>query len=127
LILPASAKMTTTLPTNSNDFDAAATLKYLIEALPGSIVAVYSSQNTINVIAYRQHTVELALFLKHHSALLADIALDCYVVDKLDSTWRFTVTYALNSSVGNFNFNIITKTTPILAVVSLQSVFPAFN
>jgi NADH:ubiquinone oxidoreductase subunit C len=99
----------------------------LQEALNGAAVIAYTEANTSNLVVYRQHTQELALFLKLHSAFSANIAVDCYAVDNVDAASRFTVVYALQSSTGNARFNIITKTTEVLALISLQGPFPAFN
>lgn len=102
-------------------------LNYFEDALPGAVVASYINLNSISLVAFRQHTHPLALFLKLHSALIVSNAVDCYAVDNIDCMWRFTVKYVIQSPAGNFNFDLITKTTETQPLVSLQGVFPAFN
>ena len=73
--------MTTTFDTDS--FEPVC-LNYFEDALSGIIVASYINFNSISLVAFRQHTHELALFLKLHSALIASNAIDCYAVDNID-------------------------------------------
>lgn len=114
-----------TLTKYDNDFTSSINL--LQDALPGLIAASYTNKSSVSFIVYRQHTHELANFLKLHSSFVVDMAIDCLAVDSLESKYRFTVSYMLQSSQGNFNYSIITKTNEIFALISLQSVFPAFN
>lgn len=99
----------------------------LEEALSGLVHSAYGDDSSNNFVVYRQHAQELATFLKLHSACSVDTAVDCFATDSLESKFRFTITYALQSSQGNSSYSIITRTTETLALMSLQAVFPAFN
>ena len=111
--------------TNNLYYDT--TVKSLTAALPGLILAAYSNKSELNLIAYRQHTQALASFLKLHSEYNVDTAIDCFSTDTPETKYRFTVTYLLQSSQGNLGYTVSTKTTEVLALLSMQSVFPAFN
>ena len=94
-----------------------------------SLIASYVDPDlsSISVVSYRQHCTELALFFKLHSGFVADTGVDCYAVDNVANQYRFTVSYIFQSSVANYSFTLLTKTTEVLPLISLQSVFPAFN
>lgn len=117
----------------TNNENQVAYFNDLQTALTGLALANYTSKeyninsNLLTFISYRQHSVELATFLKLHSSCLVDTAIDCVAIDSLNSKYRFTITYMLHSSLGNIAYNIITKTNDIFPLISLQSIYPAFN
>jgi len=81
----------------------------------------------LSLVGYRENLLELATFMKLHSALQCDTALDCTVVDSVDAEYRFTAVYTLQSHLGNISYQLITKTNMLFPLVSLQSIYPAFN
>lgn len=89
--------------------------------------AAYQKENSTVFVSYRNTTSELATFLKLHSTFLVTNAIDCYAVDSLTASYRFTVTYQLQSITGNTSITLITKTNDIFPLNSLQNIFSAFN
>ena len=56
-----------------------------------------------------------------------DSAIDAFAVDSVNDAYRFTVVYVVQSSSFNYGLRVITKTKDGLALLSLQSLYPAFN
>ena len=81
----------------------------------------------IHFIVYRPTVVEILTFLKLSSIFRLNNAIDIQAIDQINSEFRFTLIYKLQSTFGNYSANIVTKATDILALASAQSVFPAFN
>ncbi len=97
-------------------------------ALNGLIISSHiSSDRCITLAAYRQATLELATYLKLSSIFKANSPIDCHVVDRIEDKFRFTVIYNIQSFNSNTRMQLITKTNDVLPLISLQSVYPAFN
>ncbi len=102
------------------------------EALKGISIAAFEdkgvgSSELINLVSYRQHSLELATFMKLYISLACDTAIDCVIIDSLDSEYRFTLIYLIQSTAGNVGYNIVTKTDDLFPAVSLQGIYPALN
>lgn len=98
-------------------------------ALTGLVVAGYINNNdtTLNIITHRQTTLEIATYLKLSSIFKMNSPIDCHVVDRIEDKFRFTVIYNMQSFNSNTRLQIVTKTNDLLPLVSLQSIFPAYN
>jgi len=79
------------------------------------------------IVSYRAYMQEIAAYLKLSSNLVANISIDCIISDKLGEEFRFTITYIVKSFIGNTTFWLITKTNEVLPVISLHSIYPAFE
>jgi hypothetical protein len=86
-----------------------------------------NSDETLHFTAYRQTTLELATYLKLSGLFKINTPIDCHVVDRIEDKYRFTVIYNMQSGPGNVRVQLITKTNDVLPLISLQSVYPAFN
>jgi len=105
-------------------------LNNIIEpSLPGLALASFINNNdtSLTVISYRQTTLELGTYLKLSSVFKINSPIDCHVIDRVEDKFRFTVVYNLQSFNNNTRLQIVTKTNDLLPLVSLQSIFPAFN
>lgn len=97
-------------------------------ALNGLVISSHmSNEHVITFSSYRQATLELATYLKLSSVFKANSPIDCHVVDRIEDKFRFTVIYNVQSFNSNTRMQIITKTNDVLPLISLQSVYPAFN
>jgi len=99
----------------------------LFNPLQSLLVNTYSKNDEIVISSYKYYLLELATFLKLHSAAVCDLAVDCVVVDAPENEYRFTITYIIQSTLGNKNYYLITKTDNNFPIFSLQGVYPAFN
>jgi len=96
-------------------------------ALTKVVLAAYIAPTTLTLAAYRQTTVELATYIKLSSIFKATNPLDCYVIDAIESKYRFTVIYTIQSVAQNILLRIVTKTNDTRPLISLQSIYPSFN
>ena len=98
-------------------------------SLIGIVAATYINNidTTINIITYRQTTLEVATYLKLSSLFKMNSPIDCHVVDRIDDKFRFNVIYNLQSFNNNARVQLITKTNDLLPLISLQSIYPAYN
>ena len=78
-------------------------------------------------IAYRQLLLSSISFLKLSSIWQFDNPIDIAIVDQINHKYRFTITYLLQSSIFNYSASLYTKTDESLAIISVQSLYPAFN
>jgi NADH:ubiquinone oxidoreductase subunit C len=121
------------LESYKDDMEASEVFNDLLLALQSSVVSGFvQGENSkcpavLSLVGYRQNLLELSTFLKLHSAVQCDTALDCNVIDCIDTEYRFTAIYTLQSHVGNVSYQLITKTNAVFPLVSLQSIYPAFN
>ena len=81
----------------------------------------------ISLATFRQNTLEISTYFKLSSVWVIDNAVDAFVIDRLENEFRFTVVYQLQSTIFNYSLRLITKSKDGFALISLQSVFPAFN
>jgi NADH:ubiquinone oxidoreductase subunit C len=81
----------------------------------------------ISIISSRQDLKILAAFLKMHSLSRVSCAIDITVVDKINSELRFNINYQLLSTLINTRIIISTFVSEDGSVISLQSLYKAFN
>jgi NADH:ubiquinone oxidoreductase subunit C len=96
-------------------------------ALTKTIAASYIAPTILTLAAYRQTTIELATYIKLSSIFKATNPLDCYVVDSIESKYRFSIVYTIQSMGQNTLIRIVTKTNDTQPLISLQSIYPSFN
>lgn len=109
------------------------------ESLTTKNIVIYNSDKDIVSPALNQEVVEYELciakeklrnisaFLKLHSIVRATNAIDLTVIDLVNQKQRFNVTYQLQSLTINSRWNINTWTSELEPLLSLQTLFPAFN
>lgn len=113
---------------NQLNIETKALSAMLSPALYGLIVSSHiSNDHVVTFGTYRQATLELATYLKLSSIFKANSPIDCYVVDRIEDKFRFTAIYSIQSFNNNIRLQIISKTNDVLPLISLQSVYPAFN
>ena len=99
--------------------------------IPSAIVVAYTdlheTKSLTHIVSYRSSIIETATLIKLSSLINGNYAIDGFAVDNIENKYRFTVTYLIQSSISNTGFRLITKTTDILSIASLQGIFPAFN
>src|ERR1700722_12150856 len=99
--------------------------------LKGAFIACFEDlhepKGIFNIAVCRQGVLKIASFFKLDSVYTCNIAVDIFIIDSLENNSRFTVIYNLNSSIGNFSMQLITKSNDMLSVISLQSIYPGFN
>ena len=83
--------------------------------------------STCSISVYRQNLVKIATFIKLNSYVECNMAIDAFVVDNAENEFRFTVIYLLQSTSQNHSIRVITKTNSYLAILSIQSIYSAFN
>jgi len=69
----------------------------------------------------------LALFCKLHSLIRSSNAIDATVIDRINSDLRFNVIYLTQSVITNSRLTLMTWGSETKPILSLQSIFPAFN
>jgi NADH:ubiquinone oxidoreductase subunit C len=101
----------------------------ILNSLQNMIVAVYEDiyEGHPHIAIYRTASVEVAVFLKLSSYFTCNMAVDAFTIDTVENLYRFTVVYNLQSIAQNYSIRLVLKTTDSLAVLSLQSIYPAFN
>jgi NADH:ubiquinone oxidoreductase subunit C len=96
-----------------------------------SILHIYDDKcefsSLLNIAVYRTSFFENATFFKLSSIYNCDIAVDALAIDSIENEYRFTVIYNIQSSLFNFGLRLSTKTKDGLAMISLQTIYPAFN
>jgi len=75
----------------------------------------------------RQDLRPLAAMLKLHSLTRASSAVDITVIDNISQELRFNLSYHLLSITTNTRYTISTRTSESKPILSLQSLYPAFN
>ena len=106
----------------------------LIVYNPNLITEVESQEKNIldrNSIYYvinsRQDLKTTTAFLKMHSLTRVTNAIDITVVDKINYEFRFNVNYQFLSPVINTRFVVSTWVSESTSLLSLQTIYPAFN
>lgn len=99
------------------------------QALNGAIVSLYKRRDDQLIVfsSYRDSMSCLSTFLKLHSSIMCDTAIDCIVVDVVKEEYRYNVLYSLHSNMCNTQFRLTTRTNNVLPVASIQSIYPGFN
>ena len=78
-------------------------------------------------VSSRHKLRPLTAFLKLHSTIRANNAVDLTVVDFVNYKHRFNVTYQLQSLLTNTRWDVSTWASELDPILSLQVLFPAFN
>jgi NADH-quinone oxidoreductase subunit C len=81
----------------------------------------------IYVVVSRQEIRSFMAFLKLHSLARVSNAVDLTVVDHINKELRFNVTYQFQSISSNSRWNITTWVSETKPLLSLQTMYPAFN
>lgn len=79
------------------------------------------------VVVSRQEIRSFMAFLKLNSLFRLSNAIDITVVDSVSKELRFNVTYQFQSITSNCRWNITTWVSEIKPLLSLQTMYPAFN
>lgn len=79
------------------------------------------------VVVSRQEIRAFVAFLKLNSLLRVSNAVDITVVDNINKELRFSVTYQFQSFALNKRWNITTWISETKPLLSLQTMYPAFN
>jgi NADH:ubiquinone oxidoreductase subunit C len=79
------------------------------------------------LINSRQDLKVTAAFLKMHSLTRATNAVDITVIDRINSELRFNINYQFLSTTINTRFVLSTHISESTSLVSLQTIYPAFN
>lgn len=79
------------------------------------------------VINSRQDLKTTTAFLKMHSLTRVTNAIDITVVDKINNEFRFNVNYQFLSPTINTRFVVSTWVSESTSLLSLQTIYPAFN
>lgn len=79
------------------------------------------------IIVSRQDIRPITALLKLHSFTRVTNAIDITVLDNINCEQRFNVTYWFQSTTTNTRFAITTRSSELAPLLSLQSLYPAFN
>lgn len=79
------------------------------------------------IVVSRQEIRSFLAFLKLNSLLRVTNAIDITVIDNINKELRFNVTYQFQSVTCNSRWNISTWVSETKPLLSLQTIFPAFN
>lgn len=79
------------------------------------------------IINSRQDLKTTTAFLKMHSLTRVTSAVDITVVDKINNEFRFNVNYQFLSPTINTRFIVSTWVSESTSLLSLQTIYPAFN
>ena len=97
-------------------------------AVSGLVLSSYVlCDYSISFVTYRQTMLELGTYLKLSSVFKANSPIDCHVVDSIEDRFRFTIIYNIQSFSNNSRLQLVSTTDTVLPLVSLQSLYPAFN
>jgi len=96
---------------------------YIENAFIGVALASYCNKTQIDplenltFVTYRQHMLDLAIFLKLHSLIIWDNATGC-----IDFINRFIITHLIQSSLINIAYSLISKVINICLWISIWSI-----
>lgn len=79
------------------------------------------------IYAARHDLRPLTAMLKLHSLVRASMAVDITTIDNISQELRFSLSYHLLSPTTNTRYSISTRASESKPVLSLQSLYPAFN
>lgn len=79
------------------------------------------------VITSRQDMRTVAVFLKLNSLCRVTNAIDLTIVDSISNEYRFNINYQFQSTTTNTRWTLSTWTSEALPLLSMQSLYPAFN
>jgi len=86
-----------------------------------------SQMANMYVVVSKQEIRSFMAFLKLNSLLRISNAIDITVVDNVNKELRFNITYQLQSITSNSRWNITTWVSETKPLLSLQTMYPAFN
>lgn len=96
--------------------------------LTGAVVTAHIDGTGLVILStYRQSTLEVGTYVKLSCLFTASSLVDCYVTDRISDEYRFTIMYTIQSLHQGLVVQIITKTSDLLPIISLQSIYPALN
>ena len=85
------------------------------------------TSNNVYVLTPRQELRTVAAFIKMHSLLRVNNAIDLTIIDNISYEFRFNVNYQFQSTTTNSRWTLSTWISETKPMLSLQSLFPAFN
>lgn len=91
------------------------------------VISLYKDTDSFKIITHRVSIIEISLILKLSSVYRLNNPIDVFAVDNLSNLNRFTLFYIIQSPSNNISVHLITKTSGGLPLLSVQSLFPAFN
>lgn len=80
-----------------------------------------------HIIVSRQDMRPITALLKLHSLTRVTNAIDITTLDNINYEQRFNVTYQFQSTTTNTRYTITTRSSESAPLLSLQSLYPAFN
>jgi NADH:ubiquinone oxidoreductase subunit C len=83
--------------------------------------------HSMKIIVARQDLRPIAAILKLHSLTRFMNAIDAMIVDNINFDLRFGLNYQLLSTTTNSRCVITTRVSESVSLLSLQSLYPAFN
>jgi NADH:ubiquinone oxidoreductase subunit C len=110
------------------NIEISALANILNPALTGVVVTAHiDDTGTVILSTYRQSTLEAGTYAKLSCLLTASSLIDCYVIDRISEGYRFTIIYTIQSLHQGLIMQIVTKTSDLLPIISLQSIYPSLN
>jgi NADH:ubiquinone oxidoreductase subunit C len=79
------------------------------------------------LIVSRQDLRPISVLIKLHSLTRVTNAIDITSIDNVTNDLRFNVSYHFQSTTTNTRYILTTRTSESMPVLSLQSLYPAFN
>jgi NADH:ubiquinone oxidoreductase subunit C len=117
-----SVDQTKNLEAYSVTKDSSAT-KY--ESVNSDLLFTINSLNRL--IVSRQDLRPVAALIKLHSLTRVTNAIDITPIDNITNELRFNISYHFQSTTTNARYILTTRTSESMPVLSLQSLYPAFN
>jgi NADH:ubiquinone oxidoreductase subunit C len=101
-----------------------------IKILSNLIITSYldsHNESLITVVTLHTDILKTAVFFKLSSINNYTMAVDLFAIDNIKDEFRFTIIYLIRNINQNFFLRLITKVSLFKAVLSLSSIFPAFD
>lgn len=93
----------------------------------GMLSELVLDQQGVIYFCHRQGIEGFFFYLKHSSDLNIKLLNDLIVIDNVTEKFRFTVTYVFENFITTAFWKIVLKTTELLPLLSLQSIFPTLG
>jgi NADH:ubiquinone oxidoreductase subunit C len=87
----------------------------------------FTVNSLYRLIISRQDLRPISALIKLHSLTRVTNAIDITPVDNITNDLRFNVSYHFQSTTTNTRYILTTRTSESMPVLSLQSLYPAFN
>lgn len=112
-----------------NNFEAYSVVKDSMATKYGSVNSdlPFTVNYLYRLIISRQDLRPVAVLIKLHSLTRVTNAIDITPVDNITNDLRFNVSYHLQSTTTNTRYILTTRSSESTPVLSLQSLYPAFN